>query len=155
MALLFLVKWVRLLFATDLNDGCATVFVQKNGQNSLYQKGLCLCSDHKHQKPFTNSLNIKTSSKSFTSSKVLNSLFKGFIVFYQATISHFLGGNCRYYPSCSYYAKEAFEVHSFSIAFRLTFFRILSCHPFSKKNFYDPVPLTQTSSPEINFSRSL
>ncbi|MBC7464915.1 MAG: membrane protein insertion efficiency factor YidD [Bdellovibrio sp.] len=73
-------------------------------------------------------------------------MFKSLIVLYQASISYFLGGNCRYYPSCSHYAKQAFETHSFFTAFKLSFFRILSCHPFSKKNYHDPVPAPKTTS---------
>ncbi|MGZ3690329.1 MAG: membrane protein insertion efficiency factor YidD [Pseudobdellovibrio sp.] len=66
---------------------------------------------------------------------------KAFVVFYQATFSYFLGGNCRYYPSCSHYAVESYSKHNFFYATYLTLKRLLSCHPFSKKAFYDPVPL--------------
>lgn len=62
------------------------------------------------------------------------------VVFYQATISYFLGGNCRFYPSCSHYAKEAYGKHSAFDATVLTLKRFLSCHPFSRKAYYDPVP---------------
>jgi putative membrane protein insertion efficiency factor len=72
--------------------------------------------------------------------RYLKLLGKLSVQFYQATLSYFLGGNCRYYPSCSHYAVECFEKHNFFNAIRLTVLRILSCHPFSKKSFYDPVP---------------
>jgi putative membrane protein insertion efficiency factor/ribonuclease P protein component len=71
----------------------------------------------------------------------INILVKSMIVFYQKTLSYFLGGNCRYYPTCSHYAVEAFEKHRFTAALKLVSCRILSCHPFSKKNYYDPVPM--------------
>lgn len=46
---------------------------------------------------------------------------------------------CRFYPTCSNYALEAFYKFRFFKAFFLTFFRILKCNPFSKGG-YDPVP---------------
>lgn len=73
-------------------------------------------------------------------------IFKVLIRFYQATFSYFLGGNCRYYPSCSHYAYEAFALHKPHKAFYLTLKRLLSCHPFSKKAFYDPVPTDNLSN---------
>lgn len=81
-------------------------------------------------------------------SDIKNPIAKLIIQFYQATVSYFLGGNCRYYPTCSYYASEAFEKHSFEKAAYLTAKRVLSCHPFSSKQYYDPVPIGSTKSPQ-------
>lgn len=72
----------------------------------------------------------------------MNKLAILLVQFYRATFSYFLGGNCRYYPSCSCYAQEAFEKLPFTSALKLTIKRVLSCHPFNqKKSFYDPVPV--------------
>ena len=46
---------------------------------------------------------------------------------------------CRYTPTCSAYAKEAFETRNFFVASGLSIWRILRCNPFSKGGF-DPVP---------------
>jgi len=46
---------------------------------------------------------------------------------------------CRYRPTCSHYAKEAFEKRNIFIAAALSIWRILRCNPFSKGG-YDPVP---------------
>ena len=46
---------------------------------------------------------------------------------------------CRFTPSCSQYAIEAFEKRGFFVGFGLTVWRILRCNPFSKGG-YDPVP---------------
>ncbi len=46
---------------------------------------------------------------------------------------------CRFTPSCSAYALEAFKKRGFFIGFILSFWRILRCNPFSKGG-YDPVP---------------
>ena len=45
----------------------------------------------------------------------------------------------RYHPTCSHYAKEAYQKHGFLRASLLSTWRILRCNPFSKGG-YDPVP---------------
>lgn len=46
---------------------------------------------------------------------------------------------CRFTPTCSAYAVEAFQKRGFFVGFILTVWRILRCNPFSKGG-YDPVP---------------
>ena len=46
---------------------------------------------------------------------------------------------CRYHPTCSNYAKQAYQTHNFFYASALSTWRILRCNPFSKGG-YDPVP---------------
>lgn len=61
------------------------------------------------------------------------------IRFYQVYISGILGpSKCRFYPTCSQYAIEAFEKKPFFKALIMTIWRILRCNPFSKGG-YDPV----------------
>ncbi len=48
---------------------------------------------------------------------------------------------CKFSPSCSEYAKIAYENKNFFYATILTFYRIIRCNPFSKGG-YDPVPKT-------------
>jgi putative membrane protein insertion efficiency factor len=80
--------------------------------------------------------NLKKSLKTFKAS-----IF--FIKLYQVTLSPYLGGRCRYYPSCSNYAIECFERFGFLRASAMTAKRLCSCHPLSKnKDYYDPVPLS-------------
>ena len=59
---------------------------------------------------------------------------------YQKIISPFLPATCRYSPTCSAYAVEAIKKHGPFYGFYLALRRILSCHPWSKKSGYDPVP---------------
>jgi putative membrane protein insertion efficiency factor len=61
------------------------------------------------------------------------------IRFYQTTISPGLGPRCRFEPSCSHFAYEAFERHGLIKGFRLTVRRLTSCRPFGRRG-YDPVP---------------
>ena len=46
---------------------------------------------------------------------------------------------CRFTPTCSAYAIEAFKKRGFFVGFALTVWRILRCNPYSKGG-YDPVP---------------
>lgn len=58
---------------------------------------------------------------------------------YQLTLSRILPSTCRFTPSCSSYAVDAFKKHGFVRGAALASRRILRCHPFSKGG-YDPVP---------------
>lgn len=49
---------------------------------------------------------------------------------------------CKYFPSCSNYALEAYKKFNFFYASILTFWRIMRCNPFSNGG-YDPVPLSR------------
>ncbi len=46
---------------------------------------------------------------------------------------------CRFTPTCSAYALEAYTRRGFFVGSLLTAWRILRCQPFSKGG-YDPVP---------------
>ena len=48
---------------------------------------------------------------------------------------------CRFTPTCSAYALEAFEKRGFFVGFYLMVTRIFRCNPFCPGG-YDPVPLT-------------
>ena len=72
--------------------------------------------------------------------KKLSGVFIFFIKGYQFCISPFKVPCCRFYPTCSQYAKEAFEKHGFFRAIGLILKRILRCHPWGGCG-YDPVPI--------------
>ncbi|MFH1653402.1 MAG: membrane protein insertion efficiency factor YidD [Pseudomonadota bacterium] len=52
------------------------------------------------------------------------------IRFYQLSISPFMGGCCRFYPSCSHYALIAYEKRGFVEATILVIKRLLRCGPW-------------------------
>jgi putative membrane protein insertion efficiency factor len=72
-------------------------------------------------------------------------LLKGTILFlinaYRQFFSSFfgMGGNCRFHPSCSQYAKDCFETLPLNNAVQLTTVRLLKCRPFGSSG-YDPAP---------------
>ena len=63
------------------------------------------------------------------------------IHFYKKHLSnlfHILGVNCKYYPTCSEYTKQAIEKYGLIKGIGLGIKRILKCNPFSKGG-YDPL----------------
>ena len=62
------------------------------------------------------------------------------ILFYRFFISPLLGANCRFYPTCSEYGRDAIRLHGVVKGGYLLLHRLLKCHPFGKGGF-DPVPL--------------
>jgi uncharacterized protein len=58
---------------------------------------------------------------------------------YQVSISPLLPASCRYHPSCSSYAIEAFERHGALRGEPGAAKRIARCNPFVAGG-YDPVP---------------
>lgn len=75
--------------------------------------------------------------------RIINQFILVLIHFYQLTLSYFFGGKCRFYPSCSHYALDAYKEHDFIHATRLVLLRLSKCHPFSKAYGYDPLPLIE------------
>jgi len=61
------------------------------------------------------------------------------VQFYRIFLSHFFGGACKFYPSCSKYAQEAIARHGARRGIVLALKRLGRCRPFTKGGF-DPVP---------------
>ncbi len=74
--------------------------------------------------------------------KALNRLALKVIDVYRRGISPLKRPCCRFYPTCSAYAAEAFSTYRFFKALRLTLRRLLRCNPLCKGG-YDPVPLPE------------
>lgn len=67
-------------------------------------------------------------------------LMLALIRFYQKRISPGLPPRCRYCPTCSQYALEAIERYGPWRGGWLALKRFLRCHPFSRRDYFDPVP---------------
>jgi hypothetical protein len=58
---------------------------------------------------------------------------------YQLLLRPLLPASCRFSPSCSDYAREAFLRHGLTRGGWLALRRLLRCHPFHRGG-HDPVP---------------
>jgi len=70
---------------------------------------------------------------------VLNLPFILLIRLYQILLSPFLGGHCRFQPTCSNYALDCYLTHHALRATWLTIWRVGRCHPFGSGG-HDPSP---------------
>jgi len=63
----------------------------------------------------------------------------GCIKAYRVGHSGWLGGQCRFYPSCSRYAEEAIRTYGAVRGSSMALWRVLRCNPFGAGGI-DPVP---------------
>lgn len=90
-----------------------------------------------------------TSSKNSTGSgqssirtvlrKIAIAPFVLLIKFYKSCISPYTPASCRFTPTCSEYALQAFRKHGLFKGMYLTVRRLLRCNPWGGSG-YDPVP---------------
>ncbi len=69
----------------------------------------------------------------------------GIIRLYQLTLSPWIGGQCRFYPTCSVYAQQALHQHGFIKGTWLAVRRVGRCHPFNPGGV-DEVPVEKKSA---------
>lgn len=55
----------------------------------------------------------------------------GLIHLYRLTLSGWLGGQCRFYPSCSHYGEDAIRLHGALRGSAMAAWRIARCGPFT------------------------
>ena len=91
-------------------------------------------SDTPAVQPGKSSGKFKTTIK-----KIIVAPFIFLIRFYQVCISPLKPPTCRFTPTCSQYALEAFRKYGPLKGFWLSLRRILRCHPWGGSG-YDPVP---------------
>ena len=70
------------------------------------------------------------------------------IRFYQLALAPWLGGRCRFEPSCSVYAAGCIERFGPARGTWLGMRRLARCHPFGGFG-HDPVPALQDKPKEI------
>lgn len=69
----------------------------------------------------------------------MKTLLLGLLGAYRYAVRPLLGANCRFYPSCSDYAREAIERYGAAKGSWLTLRRLARCHPYHSGGI-DPVP---------------
>jgi len=62
-----------------------------------------------------------------------------FLDVYKLVFSPIIGGQCRFHPSCSDYARQAIEKHDIWRALIMSAKRVLRCNPWHVGGA-DPVP---------------
>ena len=70
----------------------------------------------------------------------MKKLFLFLIRFSQKHISPAFPPRCRYTPTCSAYAYQAITKYGALKGGWLALKRLCRCHPFSKHDYFDPVP---------------
>lgn len=73
-------------------------------------------------------------------------LLLGLIGAYRLLLSGWLGGQCRFYPTCSRYAEEAIRAHGAVRGSALAAWRIARCGPFTPGGV-DHVPPREDALP--------
>jgi uncharacterized protein len=61
---------------------------------------------------------------------------------YRLTLSGWIGGQCRFYPSCSHYAEGAIRTHGAIRGTGLAVWRVARCGPFTDGGV-DHVPVSR------------
>ncbi|MCK0537444.1 membrane protein insertion efficiency factor YidD [Alcanivorax quisquiliarum] len=69
----------------------------------------------------------------------MTSLLLGMIRLYQYLLSPWVGNQCRFWPTCSEYARLAIIHHGSAKGSLLAVRRVCRCHPWHPGGF-DPVP---------------
>ena len=81
--------------------------------------------------------------------RLINRIVAAFFLFliqlYRWILSPFIGGQCRFYPTCSVYAREAIQLHGPWYGSWLALKRIGRCHP-RHPGGPDPVPAAKCDS---------
>lgn len=72
--------------------------------------------------------------------KIIRALSLRLIGLYKITLSPFVGHQCRFYPTCSTYTKQAIERFGVVRGVLMGAWRILRCNPWFGQGGYDPVP---------------
>ena len=66
-------------------------------------------------------------------------LASGLVRGYQLVLSPVLPMSCRFHPTCSDYARDAFAQHGLLRGLGLSLWRLVRCNPWNRGGF-DPVP---------------
>ena len=69
----------------------------------------------------------------------MRAVLTAMIRIYQMLLSPYIGGQCRFHPTCSEFMLEALRLHGAATGIRYGLGRLLRCQPFCPGGI-DPVP---------------
>ncbi|PLZ02031.1 membrane protein insertion efficiency factor YidD [Burkholderia sp. WAC0059] len=80
---------------------------------------------------------------------IMQTVLIALLRFYKLAVSPLLGNRCRFYPSCSDYAREAIQYHGAARGTYLAAKRLCRCHPFSAGgiDLVPPAPEKRADAP--------
>ena len=73
---------------------------------------------------------------------------------YRVVLSGWLGGQCRFAPTCSHYAEQAILLHGATKGTALATWRVLRCNPYGKGGL-DPAPAAARQGAYENVTHAL
>lgn len=79
----------------------------------------------------------------------IRAVLVGGIKVYRVTLSGWLGGQCRFYPTCSQYGETAVRTHGAVKGTAMALWRIARCNPFGRGGI-DPVPETKATGEQYD-----
>ncbi len=71
-------------------------------------------------------------------SRAMSKLIVFLVMLYRATLKHFIGGQCRYTPTCSEYMLQAVTKHGPWRGAWMGIKRIVRCNPWGGNGFDPP-----------------
>ncbi|MFZ5867245.1 MAG: membrane protein insertion efficiency factor YidD [Thermodesulfobacteriota bacterium] len=115
------------------------MFQAQSGQDAL-RNGHSLCSPRgcrttEHQPARDGAGQVLRAKASLVTRRFVS----GLIRLYQLFLSPLFPSACRFYPTCSEYAREAVSQHGIWRGLWLALLRLIRCRPFGPGGF-DPVP---------------
>jgi|GEM_PF-116713 len=88
---------------------------------------------------------VDLSANSMQTARMAETALIALLRFYKVAVSPMLGNRCRFYPSCSDYAREAIQYHGAARGSFLAAKRLCRCHPFSAGGI-DLVPVPPSAA---------
>lgn len=85
----------------------------------------------------------------WTAGAPVRALLIGAVGVYRLTLSGWLGGQCRFSPTCSHYAQDAIRFHGALKGSLMAAARVGRCNPFGRGGI-DPVPIPRSYDGNIH-----
>ena len=106
-------------------------------QQPSRRAGVCAGANDGDDEDNRASLSSSSGANDRDESSMTMKVAMGLLDFYKREISPLLPKSCRFVPTCSEYARQAYKKYGASKGFVLTAWRLMRCNPLGDKG-YDP-----------------